>query len=189
MLFRYTIGEIDTLLKDLGVESPEGIDNVRETYFQSYASDNHRFESRKLPSRRATIGVGRAILSSFRQQYRVHRPEKKLIGVCKKTYQTLGRKGGFGRVKGVVYTDTKNEINSGLFIMESIMEQRTTGRSTEYLIKWSTFPESENTWEYAKNLCCAKLIEQFKQKKHDSKRKSPRVTSSHTKSSKMEDDD
>lgn len=161
LLFRYTIGQLDELLKETGVESPEEIDSARENYLQTYIKDQNRFDKVPLPSKTSTTGSGRKHDAPF---FRLQRPELRVQGVSKKTWRKLGRKAGFGKVKTVVYTDPS--LDTGLFVMESIVDSRQSGkRSMEYLIKWSGFSDTENTWEAASNLCCARLIAQYKQSK------------------------
>jgi hypothetical protein len=66
-------------------------------------------------------------------------------------------------VKNVVYTEPTND--QGLFVIESVVDSRTHHKKTDYLIKWAGFSDTENTWESATNLCCARLIAQFRQAK------------------------
>lgn len=39
--------------------------------------------------------------------------------------------------------------------VEKIMDQRRRGRQTEYLVKWTGFPETACTWEPARNVSSA----------------------------------
>jgi len=45
--------------------------------------------------------------------------------------------------------------------VEEILESRKKGKSMEYLVRWAP------TWEAERNLNCAKLLKEFKEKKGD----------------------
>merc|ERR1712135_65080 len=60
------------------------------------------------------------------------------------------------------------------YTVEKILDKRTRGGKTEYLIKWEGYPDSENTWEPDENLDCPEIISAFEDKlksKKDNKRK------------------
>ena len=42
--------------------------------------------------------------------------------------------------------------NDDLFVVESIMDMKTEKKTKLFLVKWSSFPESEATWEPEKNI-------------------------------------
>lgn len=57
---------------------------------------------------------------------------------------------------------SRNQSKSDYFKVEKILDKRTINRRLEYLIKWAGYPESENTWEPAKNLAsCKNVIKEF----------------------------
>ena len=39
----------------------------------------------------------------------------------------------------------------------------------QYLLKWAGYPSEDNTWEFAEDLDCADLIEEFERKRKDAK--------------------
>jgi len=81
------------------------------------------------------------------------------------------------------------------YTVEKILDKRTRGGKTEYLIKWEGYPDSENTWEPDENLDCPEIIsafeEKLKAKKDDKKRKKDAESPAQKKKSKIveEEDD
>jgi hypothetical protein len=61
------------------------------------------------------------------------------------------------------------------YIVEAILDLRKKGARVEYLIKWSGWPDSSNTWEPEANLNCNDLVEDFK-RKHAKKAKEETVS-------------
>lgn len=80
------------------------------------------------------------------------------------------------------------------YSVEKILDKRTKGGKTEYLIKWEGYPDSENTWEPDENLDCPDIISAFEEKlksKKDNKRKKDTESPAQKKKSKVveEEDD
>ncbi|EFP03572.1 hypothetical protein CRE_19236 [Caenorhabditis remanei] len=48
-----------------------------------------------------------------------------------------------------------------LFVVERILNKRTTRNGPEFLIKWKGFPETDSSWEPRKNLQCDRIIEEY----------------------------
>merc|ERR1712228_172201 len=75
------------------------------------------------------------------------------------------------------------------YTVEKILDKRTRGGKTEYLIKWEGYPDSENTWEPDENLDCPEIISAFedklKAKKNDKKRKKDTESPAQKKKSKI----
>lgn len=55
----------------------------------------------------------------------------------------------------------KPQVEEDIFIVEKILRKKITGGKTYYFLKWSGYPDSENTWEPVDNLDCPELIEDF----------------------------
>ena len=53
-------------------------------------------------------------------------------------------------------------LPEGYFEVERILDKRTKGKATYYLVQWAGYPDSENTWEPKTNLKNIKhMIEDF----------------------------
>uniref|UniRef100_A0A1B6EPS8 Chromo domain-containing protein n=1 Tax=Cuerna arida TaxID=1464854 RepID=A0A1B6EPS8_9HEMI len=57
------------------------------------------------------------------------------------------------------------------YVVERIVDVRTRRGVKHYFIKWSGYPDSENTWEPEENLTCPELIEEFKRKQKEESEK------------------
>jgi len=60
-----------------------------------------------------------------------------------------------------------------VFIVEKVLDKRFRNGKLQYLLKWENYPDSDNTWEFASNIFCPDLIQEFenhydKQKKSES---------------------
>ena len=71
----------------------------------------------------------------------------------------------------------KPHVEEDIFIVEKILKKKITGGKTYYFLKWSGYPDSENTWEPVDNLDCPELIEDFERHWSESHGK-PQDTSS-----------
>jgi len=63
---------------------------------------------------------------------------------------------------------TKNPVSQRIdilpeFDVEEILGKRTVNGRTEYLIKWSGYDNSENTWEPTKHLNCPEIVARYEQ--------------------------
>ena len=54
------------------------------------------------------------------------------------------------------FSDTDDE-----YVVENILDKRTTSQSHDYLVKWKGYSEEESTWEPSESLDCFHLIRQF----------------------------
>jgi hypothetical protein len=62
--------------------------------------------------------------------------------------------------------------------VEEILDMRnTTKGQQEYLVKWKSYDESENSWEPTRNLNCDYLVKQFHQHQNHSRRNPAEQTS------------
>lgn len=65
------------------------------------------------------------------------------------------------------------------FVVEKIVDKRITPEGkVEYLIKWRSYPNSDNTWEPEENCDCPKLMQKFEESRAKSKKrgeKKPKV--------------
>eukprot|EP00794_Sanderia_malayensis_P003864 gene3864-4403_t len=64
-------------------------------------------------------------------------------------------------------------INDDMYTVERILDSRKRGRKIQYLIKWSGYPSSANTWEHEENILDKALLERF----HEAKlrQRAPRI--------------
>jgi len=56
------------------------------------------------------------------------------------------------------------------YVVEAILDKRTTNGVTQYLLKWKGYSDDDNTWEPRANLDCDEMIDDFEAtwaKKHD----------------------
>ena len=44
-----------------------------------------------------------------------------------------------------------------------------THAQVQYLLKWVGYPSADNTWEFAEDLDCVDLIEEFERKRKETK--------------------
>lgn len=71
----------------------------------------------------------------------------------------------------------KPHVEEDIFIVEKILKKKITGGKTYYFLKWSGYPDSENTWEPVDNLDCPELIEDFERHWSESHGKSQDISS------------
>lgn len=71
------------------------------------------------------------------------------------------------------------------YVVEKILNKRVRDGSLEYYVKWSGFPDSDNTWEPEKHLDCTELIAEFEEATKAKEEKKGR----NKKSKKKKDDD
>lgn len=65
--------------------------------------------------------------------------------------------------------------DENIFMVEKIVDSRIHRGKKQYLIKWEGFPASENTWELAKDILSKELINDYEQRRAQTKGKSPRA--------------
>lgn len=60
-------------------------------------------------------------------------------------------------------------MEDDVYVVEKIVGSRKRNGVKQYLIKWESYPDSENTWEKEGNIFCKKLIREYEksQKKID----------------------
>eukprot|EP01119_Soliformovum_irregulare_P023243 TRINITY_DN809_c0_g1_i2.p1 TRINITY_DN809_c0_g1~~TRINITY_DN809_c0_g1_i2.p1 ORF type:complete len:516 (-),score=111.82 TRINITY_DN809_c0_g1_i2:71-1618(-) len=152
LLFRYRLMDLDEMLRSVGVPPSE---TSLSTLF-----DNSQCKAPISHSGKGHTG-----------QHHPTTPEDKSKTSPKKcTIKSLARNGGIKRMEGITYLDPKEEINEGLFVIESIVDSRTQNDKLEYLLKWEGYPQNEATWEKAEDFACPGLVDQFEEKH---KRKAP----------------
>ena len=58
--------------------------------------------------------------------------------------------------------DSISASEEEIFSVERILDRRISkGGRAEYLLKWTGYPDSENTWEPRSNLDCSELIQAY----------------------------
>ena len=56
------------------------------------------------------------------------------------------------------------KLSEDMYTVERIIDKKTQGRATYYLVKWAGYPDSDNTWETKTNLQTVKdMIEEYEQ--------------------------
>merc|ERR1711915_992318 len=55
--------------------------------------------------------------------------------------------------------------DDNIYSVEKIVASRVHRNKKQYLIKWEGFDASENTWEFAKDILCKELIDEFERSK------------------------
>jgi len=56
------------------------------------------------------------------------------------------------------------------YVVEAILDKRSTNGVTQYLLKWKGYTDDDNTWEPRENLDCDEMIDEFEvqwSKKHE----------------------
>merc|ERR1711915_152451 len=55
--------------------------------------------------------------------------------------------------------------DDNIYSVEKIVASRVHRNKKQYLIKWEGFDSSENTWEFARDILCKELIDEFEKNK------------------------
>ncbi|XP_046637343.1 chromobox protein homolog 1-like [Daphnia pulicaria] len=76
----------------------------------------------------------------------------------------VGRRRG-NAVKEVSKTTTKvfgtKSTAAEKYVVEKVVDKRKTKGTTQYLLKWKGYDDSDNTWEEEENMNCPELVAEF----------------------------
>jgi len=183
LLFRYSMEEIDGILKRVGCrEPPKGMlsstlprrpmASERKLKGLGYRSGSYPLlNSLRNPSphcnqkplgKPSRYDSSRMSLSLKKCATNRYGRRRKSVGLSNSFRRKLARKAGLLHLVGVAYNDLENFWRELSYVLEGILEERKDRNgNVEFRLKWQGFPESESTWERAENICCPALIEAF----------------------------